>query len=108
MLRLSFAEEKRVAGGNGGAQRSTDGFDRVLGKISDGSVKALRFRTLDRPFGLIPTDRTDRTDRLPSGGGVCEEVFHRLATGGYGGQVATGGGWHLCQTRRSVPVSRLT
>jgi hypothetical protein len=60
MLRLSFAEGKRVAGGNGGAQRSTDGFDRVLLEISDGSVKALRFRTLGRPFGLIPTDRTDR------------------------------------------------
>jgi hypothetical protein len=65
MLRLSFAEGKQVAGGNGGAQRSTDGCDRVLLEISDGSVKALRFRLSDRPFGLIPTDRTDRTDGCP-------------------------------------------
>jgi hypothetical protein len=51
----------------------------------------LRFRLSDRPFGLIPTgrtDRTDRTDRLPSGGWVCEEGSHRLGAGGYGGQVA--------------------
>jgi hypothetical protein len=63
MLRLSFAEGKRVAGGNGGAQRSTDGFDRVLEKISDGSVKALRIRTLDRPFGSIGITPTERPNR---------------------------------------------
>jgi hypothetical protein len=31
--------------------------------------------------------------RLPSGGGGASEGFHRLATGGYGRQVATGDRW---------------
>jgi hypothetical protein len=32
--------------------------------------------------------------RLPSGGGGASEGFHRLATGGYGRQVATGDDEH--------------
>jgi hypothetical protein len=94
MLRLSFAEEKRVAGGNGGAQRSTDGRDRVLEKISDGSVKALRFRLSDRPFGLIGLTPTERRRRPPLGSGwlrgrVSGAAVHRLAADGYGGRLAT-------------------
>ena len=69
MLRLSFAGGNGFAEGNGGAQRSTEGFARVVEEVSDGSVKALRFRALDRPFGSIGLTPTERRHCRPLGSG---------------------------------------
>ena len=68
MLRLSFAGETGCRG-NGGAQRSTEGFARVVEEVSDRSVEALRFRALDRPFGSIGLTPTERRHCRPLGSG---------------------------------------